>query len=72
MEVPDQLRGRVMSIYTMTYNMGPLGAAQAGGLAAAFNPATAIIVAGVCIIGLALYLAGANAGLRSLRMEPAG
>ena len=45
MEVPDQLRGRVMGIYTMTYNMGPLGAAQAGGFAAAFSPAAAVAVA---------------------------
>lgn len=70
MEVPDQLRGRVMGIYTMTYNMGPLGAAQSGGIAALFSPATALAVGGLCIIALALYLAVPNAGLRSLRSTP--
>jgi MFS family permease len=66
MEVPDQLRGRVMGIYTMTYNMGPLGAAQSGGVAALFSPAIALFTGGVCIVALALYLALPRTGLRSL------
>jgi predicted MFS family arabinose efflux permease len=71
MEVPDQLRGRVMGIYTMTYNMGPLGAAQAGAIAAAVSPAAAILVGGVCIMSMALYLAATNVEVRNLRSDRA-
>src|SRR3972149_2898458 len=30
LRVPDELRGRVMGVFGMTYNMGPLGGLQAG------------------------------------------
>jgi predicted MFS family arabinose efflux permease len=69
MEVPDELRGRVMGLYTMTYNMGPLGATQSGGIAAAVSPAAALTVGGLAIIALAIYLTVPSSGLRSLRAE---
>lgn len=53
--VPDGLRGRVMSVYTLTFfGFMPIGALLAGGLAQAFNePITVMIGAGV---GLAFGL----------------
>ena len=40
---PDRLRGRVMAFYAQAVmGVGPIGAAQAGALASAFDPAVAM------------------------------
>ena len=51
--VPDRLRGRVMSVYSMMFmGMAPLGALMAGALAAPLGaPATVAIGGTVCIAG---------------------
>lgn len=67
---PDRLRGRIMGTYTMTFNMGPLGATQAGLVAAAFGAAVAVEVGATVIIAVALLLFFTNTGLRRLRNEP--
>jgi MFS family permease len=66
MRAPDRLRGRIMGTYTMTFNMGPLGATQAGALAAAFGAAVAVEVGGTVIILVGLLLLFANPALRRL------
>jgi predicted MFS family arabinose efflux permease len=66
LRVPDQLRGRVMGIYTMTYNMGPLGAVQAGIVAASFGPPASVQVGGVAIILLAVLIATMSPRIRKL------
>lgn len=50
--VSDQMRGRVMSVYTLVFfGSMPLGALVAGGLATAFGePSTAMICAGVILV----------------------
>lgn len=50
---PDALRGRVVSVYTLSFvGMAPLGALQAGAVAERFGP-TAALVAGGAITALA-------------------
>jgi MFS family permease len=55
--VPDNLRGRVMAVYSMMYmGMAPIGALIAGSLAQRFGaPRTVMIGGAVCIIGGALF-----------------
>lgn len=55
-EVPDQLRGRVMSLYALCWNLLPLGGLLAGVLAATVNARFAILVGGVMVAGNALLL----------------
>lgn len=44
LEVPDQLRGRVMGFHAITYNLFPLGGLFAGAIANKSNPALAIAI----------------------------
>lgn len=53
--VPDRLRGRVMSIYSMMFmGMAPFGALMAGAIAHRFDaPATVAFGGGACLLGAA-------------------
>jgi MFS family permease len=55
--VPDRLRGRVMSVYSMMFmGMAPLGALLAGGLADIVGaPATVGLGGAVSIVGALLF-----------------
>jgi MFS family permease len=55
--VPDHLRGRVMSVYSMMYiGVGPIGAAAAGFTADQFGaPATLAAGAVLCLIASGLF-----------------
>src|SRR5439155_6541158 len=64
LRVPDHLRGRVMGIFSMTYNMGPLGALQAGAVASLLGAPTAVAIGGAAIIALAF---GVNAWSSEVR-----
>ncbi|MEK9822866.1 MAG: MFS transporter, partial [Gammaproteobacteria bacterium] len=44
LEVPDELRGRVMGFHAITYNLMPLGALFSGAIASWSNPSAAIAV----------------------------
>jgi MFS family permease len=68
MRVPDELRGRVMGIYGVTHNIGPLGAMQAGLLASAFGAPTALAIGGLAIIVFALGVASMNRQVRGLQV----
>ena len=55
--VPDALRGRVMSVYTlMFFGTTPLGSLFAGGVAQAWNAAGAIMLGAGIALTFALYL----------------
>jgi MFS family permease len=54
--VPDQLRGRVLAVYSLCWNLLPLGGLIAGVLAAAFNARVALVVGGVLVTANALLL----------------
>jgi MFS family permease len=55
--VPDQLRGRVMAVYSMMFmGMAPFGALLGGGLADRLGaPITVSIGAVACIVGAAIF-----------------
>ncbi|HEX8734063.1 MAG TPA: MFS transporter [Pyrinomonadaceae bacterium] len=55
--VPDELRGRVMAVYSMMFmGMAPLGALMAGSLAGILGaPATVALGGAVCIVGSILF-----------------
>ena len=54
--VPDQLRGRVMSIYSLCWNLLPLGGLLSGVLAAAVDARFAVLVGGALVAANALLL----------------
>jgi len=64
--VPDQLRGRVMSAYSMMFmGMAPLGALLAGTLAETVGAPSTIAIGGVvCILGALVFLSRLS-GIRS-------
>lgn len=66
--VPDELRGRVMSVYSMMFmGMAPLGALLAGTLAEMLGaPVTVAVGGAVCIIGAVIF------SIRLPRLEFAG
>jgi MFS family permease len=55
-KVPDKLRGRVMSLYALCWNLLPLGGLVAGALAAAVDARFAVLVGGVMVAANALLL----------------
>ena len=54
--VPDQLRGRVLAVYSLCWNLLPLGGLIAGVLAAAFNARVALVIGGVLVAANAALL----------------
>ena len=54
--VPDHLRGRVMSLYSLCWNLLPLGGLLAGALAAAVDARFAVMFGGVMVAANALLL----------------
>jgi MFS family permease len=64
--VPDQLRGRVMSLYSLCFNLAPLGGLLAGAMAAAVDARFAVTVGGAIVTANALLL------LRSQRLRRLG
>jgi len=55
-KVPDHLRGRVMSLYALCWNLLPLGGLLAGVLAAAVNARFAVLFGGAMVAANALLL----------------
>jgi predicted MFS family arabinose efflux permease len=54
--VPDQLRGRVLSLYSLCWNLVPLGGLLAGTLAAAVDARFAVLFGGAMVAANALLL----------------
>jgi MFS family permease len=54
--VPDRLRGRVLSIYALCWNLLPLGGLIGGALAAAVNARFAVAFGGAMVAANALLL----------------
>jgi MFS family permease len=54
--VPDQLRGRVLSLYSLCWNLLPLGGLIGGVLAAAVDARFAVLVGGAMVTANALLL----------------
>ncbi len=64
--VPDNLRGRVFSIYSLTWSLLPLGALQAGLIADWVNPEFAIALGGVIVAVFALVIALTSQRIRTI------
>jgi MFS family permease len=63
--VPDRLRGRVMSLYALCWNLMPLGGLLAGLLAAAAGARVAVAAGGAMVTASALVFL-ASRRLRAL------
>jgi MFS family permease len=55
-KVPDHLRGRVLSLYSLCWNLLPLGGLLAGALAAAVDARFAVLIGGALVAANALVL----------------
>ena len=71
LRVPDDLRGRVMGIWSMTYNMGPLGAMLSGAIAEQSDAGIAILVGGVALMAFSAGPGLVNRSVRRLEASPA-
>jgi MFS family permease len=68
--VPDELRGRVMSVYSMMFmGMAPLGALSAGALAEHLGAPLAVILGGVVCIACGAVFLRSLPGLRPMVRE---
>jgi MFS family permease len=65
-QVPTELRGRVMGIYGLAFNLIPIGGILAGALAAAVNARFAVLVGGLMVAGMALALLAFGKRLRAI------
>jgi MFS transporter, ENTS family, enterobactin (siderophore) exporter len=70
---PDQLRGRVSSLYLAQVNSAPaLGNVEAGAVAQLFTPTISVISGGLACVGGALLLGAVIPALRAATLLPAG
>ena len=68
--VKENMRGRVMSFYTMAFvGMAPFGSLLAGGLAHVFSAPTAVIITGSCCVLGALWFTTQFSAMRAV-MRP--
>lgn len=70
--VPDEVRGRVMGLYGVAYNIQPLGAMQMGTIADIISAPVAVAVGGVAVAAYAMGVALPNPRIRQLAQEPVG
>ena len=68
---PDQLRGRVMSVYTMTQiGLVPLGTMALGSLGTFLGVSASLLVGGIAIAGVAAYALLRAPAIRSVTSQP--
>ena len=64
--VPDGLRGRVLSAFSLCYNLVSFGGVLGGGLAAAVDARFAVLVGGALVASMALLLLASSSRLRAV------
>jgi hypothetical protein len=64
--VPDEIRGRVLGAYVLTWGMAPLGSAQAGAVANFMGANLAVAIGGAIVGVYALAIASRASGVRRL------
>ena len=64
--IPDEVRGRVMSLMMMTFGLTPLGTVPVGALAQAFGAPIAVAIASVATAVLAVIIFLASRALRGI------
>ena len=67
--VPNELRGRVMGIYGMTWSLLPIGAMQAGAIAEYTSAALAVGIGGAAVILFALGMTMTSRQVRELGIQ---
>ena len=66
MLVPDELRGRVMGLYYMTFSLMPIGALQSGAIAQYTSAPFAVALGGCAVVLFAVGMGISNRQLRTL------
>ncbi len=66
LHLPDQLRGRVMAVYGLTWSLMPLGGMIAGSIAEFAGAPIAVAICGFLVMAMALALPVAVPGIRQL------
>lgn len=66
--VREDLRGRVMGFFSMTWSMMPLGGMFVGGIAGLVGTPWAVSIGGFAVAGFAIIVALSNPGFRRLSM----
>lgn len=64
--IPDEVRGRVMSLMMMTFGLTPLGTVPVSALAEAFGAPAAVAIASAVTLGLSLGVLAASRALRAI------
>ncbi len=64
--VPDEIRGRVMAVYSQVWSLTPLGGLQAGAVASYLGVPTAIAIGGGVVVSFTIFLLIAAPRLRKL------
>jgi MFS family permease len=64
--IPDEVRGRVMSLMMMTFGLTPLGTVPVSALAEALGAPAAVAVASVVTVALSLAVLAASRSLRGI------
>jgi len=64
--VPDEMRGRVMGFYSMTWSIIPLGGMQAGAIGSVLGAPWALVIGGLAVVLFALVVATFNPQVRNL------
>ena len=64
--VPDQLRGRIMGLWGMTFNIMPLGGFYAGMAASYIGAPSAVAIGGAAVIAFAIFGAARDRQVRRL------
>ena len=64
--VPDHLRGRIMGLWGMTFNLLPLGGFYAGILASYIGAPGAVMIGGAAVIAFAVFGAARDRQVRTL------
>lgn len=67
--VPDQLRGRIMGLWGMTFNLLPLGGFYAGLLASYIGAPSAVMIGGAAVIAFAVFGAARDRQVRRLDIQ---
>ena len=72
--VPDQLRGRIMGLYGVTWSLGPLSLAFGGPVSDALSPSLAVAIGAMVIVAVTLLVWLFSPQMRALpvRSEGAG
>jgi MFS family permease len=64
--VPDEMRGRVMGFYSMTWSIMPLGGMQAGAIASTIGAHWALVIGGAAVVLFAIGPATLSSQVRNL------